>query len=90
MNQSTHEQKFFEALIGFSSPGWNIKLQNHLQPGQMDLGSMRVRVYVVDTSTEWMAAAAMERTAFEISKSQAKAIGMSPLDVADADRKSVV
>lgn len=50
---------------------------------------MRVRVYVVDTSTEWMAAAAMERTAFEISKSQAKAIGMSPLDVADAAGQSI-
>ena len=45
---------------------------------------MRVHVYVVDTSTEWMAAAAMERTAFEVSKSHAKALGMSPLDVADA------
>lgn len=89
MNQSTHEQKFFEALIGFSSPGWNIKLQNHLQPGQMELGSMRVHVYVVDTSTEWMAAAAMEKTAFEVSKSHAKALGMSPLDVADAAGQSI-
>lgn len=45
------------------SPGWACKLQNHLQPGSMDLGRYGVRLYLVDTHNGWTAAAAMTPTA---------------------------
>lgn len=49
---------FFETMAGALSPGWTVKLQSHLQPGQMDLGRYQARLYLVDSSNGWTAAAA--------------------------------
>ncbi len=40
------EKTFFETMTGALSPGWTVKLQSHLQPGQMDLGRFQVRLYL--------------------------------------------
>lgn len=53
-----HEKTFFEQMTGVLSPGWTVKLQSHLQPGQMDLGRFQVRLYLIDTSNGWTAAGA--------------------------------
>ena len=45
------EQAFFEQMAGTALPGWDVKLQPHMTPGQMDLASYTARIYLVDTST---------------------------------------
>jgi drug/metabolite transporter (DMT)-like permease len=53
------EQAFFEQMAGTALPGWDVKLQPNMTPGQMDLASYTARIYLVDTSTGWTAAGAL-------------------------------
>jgi hypothetical protein len=58
------EQAFFEQMAGTALPGWDVKLQPHMTPGQMDLASYTARIYLVDTSTGWTAAGALQPSGF--------------------------
>jgi hypothetical protein len=58
------ERAFFEQLAGAALPGWDVKLQPNMTPGQMDLASYTARIYLVDTSTGWTAAGALQPSGF--------------------------
>jgi hypothetical protein len=58
------ERAFFEQLASTALPGWDMKLQPHMTPGQMDLASYTARIYLVDTSTGWTAAGALQPSGF--------------------------
>ena len=58
------EQAFFEQIASTALPGWDVKLQPHMTPGQMDLASYTARIYLVDTSTGWTAAGALQPSGF--------------------------
>ena len=84
-----HEKFFFERLAGTALPGWDIKLQPHLQPGQMDLASYDVHIYVVDTSTGWTGAGALQASGFAAAARLPADIGLSQEDVADLAARSI-
>lgn len=50
-----NERDFWEGLNNRSSPGWDIKLAPHMTPGDLHLSDYDVFVYVVDTSSGWIA-----------------------------------
>lgn len=58
------EHAFFESLANLGQGDWAVKLQPHMVPGQMDLTSYTARVYLVDTSTGWAAAGALQPSGF--------------------------
>lgn len=58
------EQAFFEQMTEAALPGWTVKLQGHMQPGQMDLASYTARLYLVATSSGWTAAGIMQPSGF--------------------------
>ena len=58
------EHAFFEQLAGAALPGWDVKLQPNKTPGQMNLASYTARIYLVDTSTGWTAAGALQPSGF--------------------------
>lgn len=80
----TNEKAFFEAALGQASPGWTLKLAPELTPGQMDLGRFDVRVYLVDTSSDWVAAGAAEVQAFDLAADAAKSTRTSAEDLKTA------
>lgn len=84
-----HEKDFFERMTATALPGWDIKLQPHLQPGQMDLTSYDVHIYVVDTSTGWTGAGAMQTSGFAAAARLPAEIGLSLGDVTDLAGKSI-
>lgn len=84
-----HEKDFFERLAGTALPGWDIKLQPHMQPGQMDLASYDVHIYVVDTSTGWTGAGAMQASGFAAAARLPADIGLCLRDVTDLAGKSI-
>jgi hypothetical protein len=51
-------------MAGTALPDWDVKLQPHMTPGQMDLASYTARIYLVDTSTGWTAAGALQPSGF--------------------------
>lgn len=59
------EHHFFKHLAETTLPGWDIRLQPHMQPGSMDLASYDARIYVVDTSTGWTASGVMKASSFK-------------------------
>jgi hypothetical protein len=83
------EKSFFETLTGALSPGWAVKLQSHLQPGQMDLGRFQVRLYLVDTSNGWTAAAAMAPEGFEEASRNVATAGLNLTAVLDAAGQAI-
>ena len=83
------EKTFFETMTGALSPGWTVKLQSHLQPGQMDLGRFQVRLYLVDTSNGWTAAAAMAPEGFDEARRNVVAAGLAPTAVLDAAGQAI-
>ena len=83
------EKTFFETLAGALSPGWAVKLQSHLQPGQMDLGRFQVRLYLVDSSNGWTAAAAMAPGGFEEARQNVAAAGLTSTAVLDATGQAI-
>jgi hypothetical protein len=78
-----NEHSFFEALAGTTLPGWDVKLQAHMQPGQMDLASYSARVYLVATSTGWTAAGAMQPSGFAAIAQSHKDAGLTVERVTD-------
>jgi hypothetical protein len=80
----TAEQRFFESILAKASPGWDVTLAPHMQPGQMDLASLNVRVYVLDTSSGWTAAGCMAVSAFDQAKALAKSNPLGAAAVCDA------
>lgn len=60
----TNEKAFFEQMAGGALPGWDVKLQPNMTPGQMNLASYTARIYLVDTSTGWTAAGALQPSGF--------------------------
>ena len=58
------EHTFFERLANLGQGNWTVKLQPHMVPGQMDLASYTTRVYLIDTSTGWTAAGALQPSGF--------------------------
>ena len=83
------EKTFFETMAGALSPGWTVKLQSHLQPGQMDLGRYQARLYLVDSSNGWTAAAAMAPEGFAEASRSVAAAGMTPIAVLDAAGQAI-
>ena len=83
------EKACFETIAGALSPGWTVKLQSHLQPGQMDLRRFQVRLYLVDSSNGWTAAAAMAPEGFDEASRNVAAAGLSPAAVLDAAGQSI-
>ena len=77
------EHAFFEGLANLGQSDWTVKLQPHMVPGQMDLASYTARVYLVDTSTGWTAAGALQPSGFAtVAKAQRDA-GLSLDQVMD-------
>ncbi len=83
------EKTFFETMAGALSPGWTVKLQRHLQPGQMDLGRYQVRLYLVDSSNGWTAAAAMAPEGFAEASQNVAAAGLTSTAVLDAAGEAI-
>jgi len=75
-----HEKAFFTRLIERLSPGWNVQLQ----PGQIDLGRYQARIYLIDTSSGWTAAAAMATESFEEARRSATKAMLSQTKLLDA------
>ena len=84
-----NERTFFERLTSTALPGWDVKLQPHLQPGQMDLASYDVHIYVVDTSTGWTAAGAMQTSGFAAAARIPAETGLTLENVTDMAAKSI-
>ena len=84
-----HEKDFFERLASTALPGWDIKLQPHMEPGQMDLASYDVHIYVVDTSTGWTGAGSMQASGFAAAARLPADIGLSLGDVPDLAAKAI-
>lgn len=88
--QSVKQEKtFFETMAGVLSPGWTVKLQSHLQPGQMDLGRFQVRLYLIDSSNSWTAAAAMAPEGFAEASRNVAAAGLTSTAVLDAAGQTI-
>ena len=83
------EKTFFETMAGVLSPGWTVKLQSHLQPGQMDLGRFQVRRYLVDSSNSWTAATAMAPEGFAEASRNVAAAGLTSTAVLDAAGQTI-
>lgn len=79
-----NEKAFFEAAMGQASPGWTLKLAPGLTPGQMDLARFNARIYLVDTSSDWVAAGAAEVQAFDLAAAAAKSAKTSAHELNDA------
>ena len=77
------ERTFFERLAGASQPDWDIKLQPHMQPGQLDLASYSALIYVVDTSTGWTSAGAMQPDSFAAAAKAHADLGLSAEAIAE-------
>lgn len=84
-----HEKAFFTRLIERLSPGWNVQLQPHLEPGQMNLGRYQARIYLIDTSSGWTAAAAMAPESFEEARRSATRAMLSQTKLLDAAGQAV-
>ena len=67
-----NEKAFFESAMNHASPGWTLKLAPEMTPGQLDLARFGVRIYLVDTSSDWVAAGAAEVQAFDLAAAAAK------------------
>lgn len=80
---SNNERNFFEFAANKASQGWDIHIQDHLQPGSMNLVSHTVRLYAVDTRNDWTTAAAMEPTGFECARKQAAISKLTAKQVKD-------
>ena len=84
-----HEKDFFERLAGTALPGWDVKLQPHMQPGQMDLASYDAYIYVVDTSTGWTGAGAMQTSGFAAAARLPAETGLTLENVTDLAARSI-
>lgn len=84
-----HENAFFTRLIEQLSPGWNVQLQPHLEPGRLDLGRYQARIYLIDTSSGWTAAAAMAPESFEEARRSAAKAKLSQTRLLDAAGQAV-
>jgi len=73
----TKEKRFFESLIVVDSAGWTVRLEPHMQPGSMDLATYSARLYVVDSSTGWTGAGAMQPVGFADAAERARAAGFT-------------
>ena len=83
------EERFFERLAGIALPGWDVKLQPHMKPGQMDLASYDAHIYVLDTSTGWTGAGAMQASGFAAAARLPAETGLTLEDVTDMAGKSI-
>ena len=77
------EQAFFEGITGAALPGWDVKLQPHMLPGQMDLASYTARVYLVATSSGWTAAGVLQPSGFAAIAQAHKDAGLTMERVTD-------
>lgn len=77
------ERAFFEHLANVGQADWTVKLQPHMAPGQMDLASYTARVYLVDTSTGWTVAGALQPSGFAAVTRAQKDAGLTPDQVND-------
>lgn len=78
-----NEKSFFEALLNSSSKGWAVKLQDHLQPGSMNLNKFNAYLYAVDTSNAWLCAGAIEGAEFGVAAQSIVTAGLTPQKVKD-------
>ena len=83
------ERAFFEQLAGAALPGWDVKLQPNMTPGQMDLASYTARIYLVDTSTGWTAAGALQPSGFAAVVKAQRNAGLSLDQVMDMAGQAV-
>lgn len=85
----THEKAFFTGMVQQLSPGWSVQLQPHLEPGQIDLGRYQARIYLIDTSNGWTAAAAMAPESFEEARRNATKAMLSQTKLLDAAGQAI-
>lgn len=78
-----NEKSFFENLLNTSSKGWSVAIQDHLQPGNMNLSSLNAYLYAVDTSNAWLCAGAMTGSQFDIAAQSIASAGLTPQSVKD-------
>lgn len=83
------EERFFERLAGIALPGWDVKLQPHMKPGQMDLASYDAHIYVLDTSTGWTGAGAMQASGFAAAARLPAETGLTLENVTDMAGKAI-
>lgn len=83
------ERAFFEQLAGSTLPGWVVKLEPNMTPGQMDLASYTARIYLVDTSTGWTAAGALQPSGFAGLRTHFAAMGLNTDTVTDMASQAV-
>lgn len=51
-----NERKFLNGVAGAFSPGWTVRLGDHLSPGNTRLAEHTVFIYPVETSSGWLCA----------------------------------
>lgn len=77
-----NEKKLFEQALSAASGDWDIRLEPHMEPGSFELSKYISRLYVVDTSTGWIGAGAIEPKEFDAAIKWAKKNGLTQDDCA--------
>lgn len=87
----TKERAFWENLASSINPDWTLRLGTEFQPGDGSLGlDYNAFVYLIDTSTMWVAAGALKHTEILRAKAQLDASGIPHGASADAASAAVL
>lgn len=73
----SHEKSFFQQIASATSPGWDVHLKRHMQPGSMNLSEHSARIYAVDVRSGWIGAGCMVPRAMLEAAQQLKARNLS-------------
>ncbi len=79
----SNERVFFEKMVNSMADGWNIKIADHVQPGEVFGANHEVRFYLVDTSKDWVFAGASSQSNFKALANDPVVLGMDTKTVMD-------
>ena len=66
------QRSFFEQIGTSVSPGWSVRLAQDLQPGNFEIFTHSVRLYLIDTSSGWVGAGGLTEESFMLVHEQAQ------------------
>lgn len=84
------ERTFFEHLAQQFSPGWSISIDDQLPLSEIQLSSRSARLYLVNTSNDWIAASAFSANAFREIHEHARSNGFGGKGLHDAAGKLIM
>lgn len=73
----SHEKSLFQQIASATSPGWDVHLKCHMEPGSMNLSEHSARIYAVDVRSGWIGAGCMVPQAMLEAAQQLKARNLS-------------